>query len=390
MNTLCKKTPTALLAITILAFLFADRSQNAVYANDPDRFERRGQIDQIRSSAELLLSANRPVFLQRKSWQAVEAYFVRSDYQWQIVDDQGKVIASCKISSMYESQGKLYLRALVIESQSQLRAGLAFGETLKVSRIDPPPQILERSTAKPQRIRHKVDKKEMIYVAEDYLVYGQGTDENDASFNPYFFERDVSTTPHIRSFYMDRTEVTNAEYYRFCRSTGYPLPNEWQNNFNEEDSNMPFLYATFADATAYARWSGKRLPTEWEWELAARGGLRTQNSFDAFQASPFSYPKGRDPVGCITLESAKGATAVTQLQDANSLQIVGLCGNAPEWTSSYFTPYPGNTFKQYLGKIRRVLRGGAFYLPADQARAETRLPASELDKAGFRLVTDSN
>lgn len=356
-------------------------------ADEPVRFERRGVISQIRSQSELILKAERPVFLKHRSPDAVEAYFVRSDREWIIVSEDGSETARCRITRLNESGGVLNMNAMLVEPTSEIRAGFAFGEYLPVKRIDPPARILSRKKERPTLIRHAVDKKEMLYIPEDYLVFGQGTDEAGDDFNPHFYEREVSVTPHIRAFYMDRTEVTNQEYYRFCKKTGHAMPPEWKEGFPADQADHPFVYATFADVQAYARWTGKRLPTEWEWELAARGGLREREGIDEFSESPPSYPAGADPTGCITLDQGR-SMAVNELQDKNRRGLVGMCGNAPEWTSSYYAPYPGARFQRYMGRIRRVLRGGAFYLPADRARAEARMPASELDKAGFRLVLD--
>lgn len=372
-------------AVSLVALLWISASAFAVA---PSRFQPRGHIEQVRPDSELLLKAERPHFLAHRSFAAVRAYFVRSDRMWVIRSEQGDEVGRCRITHVFEEDGSLYMKALAMEAAEDIRAGYVFGEYRPAKRIDPPPRILSRKKGPPAIIRHSVDKKEMVYIPEDYLVFGQGSDAEAADFNPYFYSRDISTTPHIRAFYIDRTEVTNAEYYRFCRETGYPLPTQWKNGFPDEQADYPFLYATFADAEAYARWAGKRLPTEWEWELAARGGLRERESLQSFDESPPLYPAGDDPVGCVTVPS-DGPVAVTALKDQNRRGLLGMCGNAPEWTSSYYTPYPGAMFRQYMGRIRRVLRGGAFYLPVEKAKASVRMPASELDRAGFRLVMDS-
>lgn len=372
---------------TLLLCSLIGFSASTSIANEPVRFERRGVISQIRSGAGLILKAERPFFLKHRSFDAVEAYFVRPDREWIIVSEDGSEAGRCRITRLYESGEILTMNALLVDPTSEIRAGFAFGEYLPAKRIDPPARILSRKQERSMLIIHPVDKKEMVYIPDDYLVFGQGTDESADDFNPYFYERDVSATPHIRAFYMDRTEVTNQEYYRFCKKTGHPIPPEWKDGFPQEQANHPFLYATFADAQAYAHWTGKRLPTEWEWELAARGGLRDLGIGD-FNKSPPAYATGNDPTGCITLEHGR-SVAVNELQDKNRRGLAGMCGNAPEWTSSYYAPYPGARFSRYMGRIRRVLRGGAYYLPVDRARAWARLPASELDKAGFRLIMDA-
>jgi serine/threonine-protein kinase len=71
----------------------------------------------------------------------------------------------------------------------------------------------------------------------------------------------------LPAFYIDKTEVSNASYAQFCQSTGRPLPDD----FPSDQPNLPVVYVTIDDARDFAKWAGKRLPTDMEWEKAARG-----------------------------------------------------------------------------------------------------------------------
>ena len=77
----------------------------------------------------------------------------------------------------------------------------------------------------------------------------------------------------VSSFYMDVYEVTNAQYAKSMRATGLREPDDWDNSgYNR--ASQPVVGVSWEDAVAYAKWTGKRLPSEKEWEWAARGGLR--------------------------------------------------------------------------------------------------------------------
>lgn len=377
--------------LAVLAFFAFCIVAYAVHGGDPDPtyFLRRGTVLHVAEKGMIQVRASVPEAERRRSAESVERFF--KERKWTIRDEEEGTVGSFRCLEVEREEGTLLLSGLfepASDAERTLRAGMEVGEYLRAERKDPPVRIIKRRKERPSTLRSEPDGKEMVLVREDYLVFGQGLDPADDNFNPHFFERTASATPRILPFYIDRTEVTNAEYYRFCRRTHHPLPGEWKGSFPADRGDEPFLYARFADAQAYASWADKRLPTEFEWELAARGGLRGQEDE---AASPPSYPV-RDTETCNTAEAWTGKTpspiSVRALKDRSPLGIVGLCGNAPEWTSSYYVPYPGHRFRASNGRLLRVLRGGAYYLPLEQARAEARRGASPDGpvRAGFRLV----
>ena len=257
-------------------------------------------------------------------------------------------------------------------------------------------------------IRHHKDNKEMLYIPSSMLVYGQDSDASLPNFNPYFQDRHAAHAVRLPAYYIDKYEVTNAEYLYFCNQSNYPLPAEWREHgsYPLHKEKHPFRLASYHDAQAYARWSSKRLPSELEWEMAARGGLslRTNaaNTNVAYNPQVFIYPIGSrfDARRCNTLETGRGDTIpVTEMRDESPYGIVGMCGNAREWTSSWFAPYPNHSWSAKsgiaAGRIFKVIRGGSFMEPARFARSDHRdyggLPSLAQDRsAGFRLVVSIN
>ncbi len=251
----------------------------------------------------------------------------------------------------------------------------------------------------PKWIRHHKDYKLMLYIPSSYLRFGQDTEPSQSSFNPYFRDTRTKHLARIKAFYMDKYEVSNAEYLYFCQKSAYPMPIAWQKSKDYppygDKGNHPFHRASYKEAQAYARWAGKRLPTEWEWELAARGSLKLYP-----KRSPPIYPTGDifDPKLCNILESGhQGTLSVYSLQGPSPYGMIGMCGNAREWTSSWLAPYRGQLWPSQAPKayLYKVIRGASFAQKRSFARADYRdyggIPGLQADySAGFRLVLDAH
>ncbi|MBK9138880.1 MAG: formylglycine-generating enzyme family protein [Verrucomicrobia bacterium] len=196
------------------------------------------------------------------------------------------------------------------------------------------------------------------------------------------------TPPHRRelpAFYLDRTEVTVAQYAAFLAATGHPAPPGWTNGSAPAGTaQLPVTNIRWTDALRYARWAGKRLPTEAEWEKAARGsdgrhypwGNTDEEAWrnkDSGKLRPVgSFPAGASPSGCLDLS-----------------------GNAWEWTADWFEPYPGTTARSpHFGRHYKVIRGGGgeyLYGTANTATTFQRarlVPYGAHDFVGFRCAKD--
>ncbi len=157
-----------------------------------------------------------------------------------------------------------------------------------------------------------------------------------------------------RPYWMDKYEVTNAAYRGFVTATGRQAPDHWRNGaFGPGEERLPVVYVTWYDAQDYCGWAGKRLPTEAEWEKAARGTdgrlFPYGDTFDAKKSnSPQSgigrlipvgsFPQGRSPYG-----------------------LSDVAGNVWEWTDTWYQPYPGNSHPSpNYGEQYKVVRGGSY------------------------------
>ena len=160
---------------------------------------------------------------------------------------------------------------------------------------------------------------------------------------------------NISTFYIDKYEVTNKKYKVFVDAARYNPPDNWENNkVPEGKANHPVVYVSWFDAEAYCRWENKRLPTEAEWEKAARGtDKRTFPWGDKFSRDKANTPQyGKEdtmPVG--SFENGKSPYGVYDM-----------AGNVWEWTADWFKPYPMNTHPdENYGEKYRVVRGGSWY-----------------------------
>jgi formylglycine-generating enzyme required for sulfatase activity len=315
--------------------------------------------------------------------------------------------------------------------------------------------------------KRTTSREGMVWIKAGEFVMGSSNQEGREDEYPQHNVR-------VDGFWMDQTEVTNAQFQKFVEATGYittaekapdwedlkkqlpegtPKPADsllvaaslvftppnstvalqdasqwwnWQRDANwrhpegpgssiEGRANDPVVHVSWDDAQAYAKWAGKRLPTEAEWEFAARGGLINK---------PFSW--GAEGVETGT---AKANTWQGHFPDNNTMKdgfkdlapvksfapnaygLYDMAGNVWEWCSDWYRP---DTYQQHKGKLvvnpqgpssgfdpdeptisKRVVRGGSFLCHASycssyrvSARMKTS-PNTGLEHTGFRCVTDN-
>ncbi|MEW6039974.1 MAG: SUMF1/EgtB/PvdO family nonheme iron enzyme [Elusimicrobiota bacterium] len=217
----------------------------------------------------------------------------------------------------------------------------------------------------------------MVFVPAGEFV--MGADDSFSFEKPEHLE-------YTKGFYIDVYEVTNGQYKIFLNATGYEPPGHWKNGkFNPGDEKKPVTNINYYDALAYSKWAGKRLPTEEEWEKAARG--------DKGILFPWGNEWKNNAANVRPFIGFGGLKKVGSFQDGTSpCGCMDIAGNVWEWTSSWFEAYPGNRdSNRNYGTKYKVIRGGSFKSTRSMSRTFSREifdPALSDVDIGFRCVKD--
>ncbi len=238
--------------------------------------------------------------------------------------------------------------------------------------------------------------------AADYLFKVQGIEiegSNDAGVDVQYPWEDIPRRyhehkMHIASFYIDKYPVTNAEFKKFLDATHYhpkddlDFLKDWKNGkYPDGWGNKPVTWVSQEDARAYAKWAGKRLPHEWEWQYAAQG---TDGRL---------YPWGNDwdstkvpaPDRSRTMRAPDDVDA--HPAGASPFGVMDLVGNVWQWTDEYIDEHTRGG----------ILRGGSYYQPQgsiwyfpqayrNDQHGKLLLMAPSYDRSGglgFRCVKDA-
>jgi len=233
----------------------------------------------------------------------------------------------------------------------------------------------------------------MLYVPGGFFIMGSKKRKNEQPMRRVYIE----------GLYLDKTEVTVAQFREFCRETKRKMPE--QPEWNEE--NHPVVNVTWEEANAYARWTGKRLPTEAEWEYVASGG---SDDYEYVYQNSQQYGKNYENIADESMRRVKYHFPVVSGYDdgyvytspaglfaPNKFGIHDLNGNVLEWCSDWYEDkYKAEDVKNPKGPSEgryRVIRGASWNRSGSYMRTSYRTfynSTVRFDFLGFRCAKDAS
>ena len=336
--------------------------------------------------------------LKRKDYLGAKSYFEtaltfkdKDNYASEKLKECNDKIAQKKAEEQqlrqftkYKNEGERYFKqGRYAKAKQKFRVALSYksGDSFVLGRIKETDLLLATS----------IETSRMAYIpAGTFLM---GSEDGDSDEKP---EHEVT----VAAFYMDTYEVTVEEYAKFVNATGQRKPTNWTEQLQQ--LKHPVVYVSWDDATAYAKWASKRLPTEAEWEYAARGGNTGLNGKQKYKyswgndASSNKANFDSDNSRSYSWENAKKYLRDAGSYPPNGYGLYDMAGNVWEWcndwyASGYYKNSPGKNPKGPGTGTVRVLRGGSWNNYPNNVRCANRngsFPTNRNNDNGFRCVQD--
>jgi formylglycine-generating enzyme required for sulfatase activity len=328
------------------------------------------------------------------SRQGRDIYFspsVDSGHSGVPVFQSGKVVAMVGAGNQSVGQGVTaksvqdYIEGFGITAQERTSSASAAAEP------SPPPAATAKPEPQPMTQAREITGKDgapmvLILAGEFWMGSPDGKGNNDEH---------PQHRVYLDTYYMDKFEVSVSRYTEFMQSTGRGAPDFWDQVNTVRHSNLPVVGVDWHDAEAYCRWAGKRLPTEAEWEKAARS------------TDGRTYPWGNEPPTSRLANFGKGAAKngyderlapVDSYEAGNSpYGIHHMAGNVWEWTADWYDEHlyaksPRRDPKGPSNGADKVLRGGGWGNDLASVRSAYRVrltPTTRGVEHGFRCAQDS-
>ena len=224
----------------------------------------------------------------------------------------------------------------------------------------------------------------MIYIPGGSFTMGLNNAEDP--------EETPAHSINVASFCLDETLVTNAQYGEFVRAVARKPPPNWSaGSYPAGKANWPVTQVSWEDAQAYCKWKSKRLPTEAEWEYAARGtDGRLYPWGDEFKAALVNSLEAGlghpEPVHAPRLDIDQFHRSYLA---ASPFGVLHMSGNVWQWCADDYKPYPGHTPAFEIPAGVKVIRGGSFKSDKDHVTTTTRnldIPTTRSPAIGFRCA----
>ncbi len=286
------------------------------------------------------------------------------------------------------------LRARAEEAMRSRRRGQAQVALRAALDVDPDDPVLPRLLAATVPSAGDVrrwdgDDRDMVWIPAGTFRMGASVGDTSAQNDEH-----PARSVRVEGFWLDRREVTNADYRR-CVEAGACSPPRQPVMYDDPNLRaLPVMWVDWHQAREYARWAGKRLPTEAEWEHAARGDQQTR------------YPWGTvwregaaNGLGTAGDDRFGGAAPVGSFAP-DRWGLYDMLGNAAEWVEDLYhrdyrdAPRDARAWNQLTGgpvEHRRVIRGGSYDDPPNRMRVSSRASRPPLDAyrtTGFRCAAD--
>lgn len=234
-------------------------------------------------------------------------------------------------------------------------------------------------------------KDDMVRVPAGEFLMGSNRKVDRSAYPPEFPQRRVS----LDAFEIDKFEVTAVQFLRFVLADGRPPLVDWKydgGNFQEAMADHPVMHVTWFDAEAYCRWAGKRLPTEAEWEKAARGTDQRRFPWGNVEPTHKHLNYNQRWIGERTLMPVGSYEA-----GKSPYGVYDMAGNVWEWVADwyddhYYEKSPPRNPKGPENGTHKIHRSSGWYVETPLVRIFTRVksdPRNRNESTGFRCAIEA-
>ena len=245
-----------------------------------------------------------------------------------------------------------------------------------------------------QTITNPIDGSLMILIPAGEFVMGAKDDDADAKAN-----EKPEHKVYLDAYYIYKHEVTYRQFKKFLNATGYKPVGNWSRGDKPERQDHPVMYITYPDAVEYCKWAKVELPTEAQWEKAARGSDGRKypwgNEWDPEKCNNIELTDKNIMAKMADIHNKRGTVPVGSIPgDISPYGVTDMGGNINEWCrdwykSGYYKKSPAKNPSGPPKGTEKSTRGGAWSMGSKRCRTTSRWSGSvesDLDDYGFRCV----